>query len=221
MAAFHAERNCRFSSNSQVRPHRLGAGVWGPTKVTLSRGTRAAEARPSSPATASSHVCDHPLMAFEAVDVVRRYNAVYEGRDVAMVVREAMAGIDRGNPSAVSAALPDRVAADPTYELLHQEIVRDLSGAGSVEGPWHGLEGVARYWLEWAGVWERYVYEVTAYRELGDWVLTVADTQARNRDGLELEMRVFQLWRVRDGRIAVMRGFLSEDEALRAAQSPP
>jgi ketosteroid isomerase-like protein len=30
-------------------------------------------------------------------------------------------------------------------------------------------------------------------------------------------MRVFQLWRVRDGKVVVMRAFLTEQEALAAA----
>jgi hypothetical protein len=34
-------------------------------------------------------------------------------------------------------------------------------------------------------------------------------------------MRVFQIFRVREGKVAVMRAFLSEEEALAAAQQRP
>jgi len=42
------------------------------------------------------------------------------------------------------------------------------------------------------------------------------DVHGRGRDGIELEMRVFQLWRVRDGKVVVMQAFLTEHEALAA-----
>ena len=64
---------------------------------------------------------------------------------------------------------------------------------------------------------ESYVYEMREYRDLGDWVLTVNDLRLRGREGLPLEARAAQLWKVRDGRIAIVRVFLSEAQALKAA----
>jgi ketosteroid isomerase-like protein len=72
------------------------------------------------------------------------------------------------------------------------------------------------WWAEWAGVWESYVYRNSAYRDLGDWVLTPTDVRARGRGGIPVEMRVLQLWQVRDGKVAALRVFLSEREALEA-----
>jgi hypothetical protein len=80
-----------------------------------------------------------------------------------------------------------------------------------------GLYGVARYWADWAADWESYVYRVSEYRDLGRWVLTLADINAVGRDGVRVEMQSFQIWQVRDGKVAVVRTFLSEAEALEAA----
>jgi hypothetical protein len=55
------------------------------------------------------------------------------------------------------------------------------------------------------------------YRDLGDWVLTVHDVRARGRGGIPVEIRAAaQLWKVHDGKIAVVRVFGSSDDALKA-----
>jgi ketosteroid isomerase-like protein len=61
------------------------------------------------------------------------------------------------------------------------------------------------------------VFRVSEYRDLGEWVLTVIDVRARGRGGIPVEMRVFELYRVRDGKVAVFRAYLSEHAALEAA----
>jgi ketosteroid isomerase-like protein len=50
-------------------------------------------------------------------------------------------------------------------------------------------------------------------------VLTPYEVEARGRDGIPVSMRVFQLWHVREGKVDVMRAFLSEQEALEAARA--
>ena len=62
----------------------------------------------------------------------------------------------------------------------------------------------------------RYVYTAREYRDLGTWVLTVAEVEATAREGLPLRMRSFQLWRARDGKVSCMRAFGSEADALGA-----
>jgi hypothetical protein len=47
-------------------------------------------------------------------------------------------------------------------------------------------------------------YQATRERDLGDWVLTVNDALARGRGGIPVEMKVFQLWQVRDGKIVIV-----------------
>ena len=43
------------------------------------------------------------------------------------------------------------------------------------------------------------------------------DIEARGPKGIPLEMRLFQIWKVRDSKVAGFRAFLNESEALEAA----
>jgi ketosteroid isomerase-like protein len=72
------------------------------------------------------------------------------------------------------------------------------------------------WWADWAETWDSYVYRISEYRDLGDWVLTLTDVRARGRGGIPVEMRTFELWQPRDGKIARYRAFLTEQEALEA-----
>ena len=42
------------------------------------------------------------------------------------------------------------------------------------------------------------------------------DVTARGRGGIAVEVRVFEMYRLRDGKIGAYRSFLSEQEALEA-----
>jgi len=57
---------------------------------------------------------------------------------------------------------------------------------------------------------------VKKYRDLGGWVLTPVDVRAVGRGGIPLQMQAFQIWQVQNGKVTVMRAFVSEDEALEA-----
>ena len=72
------------------------------------------------------------------------------------------------------------------------------------------------WWADWVDVWESYIYRQLEYRDLGDWILVPAEIRARGRQGVAVEMRTFQLYQVREGKVAVYRVFLSEREALKA-----
>ena len=99
---------------------------------------------------------------------------------------------------------------------MNPEVEWDATGLGMFGVVAHGLYGLALFWREWVEAWESYVYEMREYRDLGDWVLTINDAKARGRGGIPVETPVFQLWRVRDGKIVAVRLFGSETEALKA-----
>ncbi len=142
-------------------------------------------------------------MSRRDVEIVRSYNEPYDGQDLAALIRDDTGMLDL-----------------PITRHLQNDVVWDVSGTGAAFfGEVRGLEALEQYWVDWAGLWESYVYRVTEYRDLGDCVLTVADTHVRGRDGMDLDMRVFQIWRVREDKIAVMRAFLSEEDALDAAEA--
>jgi ketosteroid isomerase-like protein len=149
----------------------------------------------------------------ENVEVVRQYNEPYEGDDVIPVIRETL---ERVGPDPQPDAVLAEWAAHPVMQHLHADIEWDVSATGAVGNTAHGPRGLALWWADWVEGWESYVYRILDYRDLGDWVLTPAAVQAQGRGGIAVEMRIFQVWQVRDGKIAVHRVFLTEPEALEA-----
>jgi SnoaL-like domain len=148
-------------------------------------------------------------MSPENVEVVRHATQPYDGEDLVPLVTKWVDSFDWSDRDAVAAA----VAEDADARHLHPDIEWD---AGQLTVPVRGLYGVAHYWADWVADWESYVYRVKEYRDLGSWVLTLADLKAVGRGGIRVEMQSFQMWQVRDGKVSVMRGFLSEAEALEA-----
>jgi ketosteroid isomerase-like protein len=151
-------------------------------------------------------------MSQENVEVVRHATQQRDGKDLVPWIREFVESVDWSDPDAVAAA----VAEEAQGRYLDPDIEWEWEATGAVGDVFRGLYGVARYWADWAADWESYVYRVKEYRNLGSWVLTLADVKAVGRGGIPVEMQVFQMWQVRDGKVSVMRAFLSEAEALEA-----
>jgi ketosteroid isomerase-like protein len=153
-------------------------------------------------------------MSQENVEVVRYFNEPHEGKDIAPMIRQ---GIDRLGPDPDPDTVLSTWAEDPTFRYIHPEIEWDLTGTGAVGVTANGLRQLALFWADWIEAWRSYVYRMVEYRDLGDWVLTPADVRASGPEGIPVEMRMFQIWRVADGKIRTMRAFLTEQEALEAA----
>jgi hypothetical protein len=147
------------------------------------------------------------------VEIVRLANEPHNGEDMVPIVRQYVENItDWSDTDAVVAAIAD----DPNVRPMRPDVEWDARGLGLFDVS-QGLYGMAVFWRELVEVWESYVYEMREYRDLGDWVLTVHDLRARGREGIPVEARgAAQLWKVRDGRIAVVRVFGSAADALKA-----
>ena len=151
-------------------------------------------------------------MSRENVEVVRLANEPHNGEDMVPILQEFVEGVtDWSDTDAVVAAFAD----DPAWQHLHSDIEWDWS-ALEFFGVARGFFELAVVWRELVEVWESYVYEIREYRDLGDWVLTVNDVRVRGREGIPLEARAAQLWKVRDGKIVIVRVLLSEAQALKA-----
>jgi hypothetical protein len=153
-------------------------------------------------------------MSQENVEIVRGFNQPREGDDLVPVIREALEQLGPDPTAEAVLALWDE---DPGWRYAHPDIEWDISATGAVGSAIHGPLEVAAWWADWVDVWDSYIYRMLAYRDLGDWVLTPTQLRAHGRDGITVEMEIFQIWRVRDGKIAVLRAFLTEPEALEAA----
>jgi hypothetical protein len=153
-------------------------------------------------------------MSQENVEVVRRARATYDGRDLVPDIREM---VERLGPEPNSDAVLAFWAENPLWQYLHPDIEFDTSATGLAGSVARGPREVIRWWSDWVDVWESYVVQLTPeYRDLGEWVFASVDIRAQGRGGISAELRVFELYQVRDGKVAVYRTFLSERAALEA-----
>jgi ketosteroid isomerase-like protein len=106
----------------------------------------------------------------------------------------------------------------PWLGLWHPECVlediADVPGAAA----YHGREGVVQF-LERAllEVWEEWQFTPTELIDSGDAVFAAVRNRGRSKAGIELEMTIFQVYRLRDGMVAFAAGFLDRGQALEAA----
>jgi hypothetical protein len=152
-------------------------------------------------------------MSQENVEIVRRFNAPHEGENMVLLVQSLLEEVGSDlQPEAILAAW----AKDPGLKYVHPEIEWDTSAGGAIGSVARGPMELAQWWVELIDVWESYVYRMLGYDDLGDWVLTPTELRAVGRDGISVEMVSFQVWQVRDAKIAVNRLFLSREAALEA-----
>jgi hypothetical protein len=149
------------------------------------------------------------------VEAVRGLNVPYEGKNLVPVIREHVNRL-RGAQFRLD-AVRAVMEGDPAFKHLHPDIEWDtrVPGLAAIAC---GARELALWWAEWVEAWESYVYRGIEYRDLGDWVLMPAELQVRSKGGVDVELRIFQLYQVRDGKVAICRIFLSEHGALAAVE---
>lgn len=147
--------------------------------------------------------------------VVRNLLSAHEGEDVLPAVRDSL---ERFGPDPQVDSATAVLADDPGWKYYDPEIEWDMSNATGIETRARGLRELAVWWSLWVAAFTRHEYSNVRYEDLGGWVLTVADVDARARDNSEVEkMPAVQMWRVEGGKVTVMRAFRSEEEARAAA----
>jgi ketosteroid isomerase-like protein len=154
-------------------------------------------------------------MSEENVEIVRRHLAPYEGQDIVPAFREM---VEQLGPTPESDAVLALWAEDPAWSHVHRDVVWETFGGGPLDAKMAGPAEVGRWWAtDWANAWEAYTYRVVEYRDLGEWVLTRVEVRATGRGGIPVDMRTFEIRKVRDGKIAVIKVFALEADALEAA----
>ena len=84
-------------------------------------------------------------------------------------------------------------------------------------GTYHGHEGVIRAFASWTGAWDDYRVEVEELRDLDDHVLARTRHRGRGKgSGVEVDLQIFQVWRLRDSRVVEATMYYEEAEALEA-----
>jgi ketosteroid isomerase-like protein len=101
---------------------------------------------------------------------------------------------------------------DPEIEWIAKE------GALDTGGEFHGAQGAREYYARWASAWAEWDWEIEEVREAGDVIVTRTLATGRGRgSGLELDMRIGQIWTFRNGRVVRYESLPSWEEALAAA----
>lgn len=127
------------------------------------------------------------------------------------------------NVAAILDAEAGRATGDVPRALavLADDVVFHADGRGTLAGPWHGPDGVRRFFAEWLSVWEGHEGRLELVVDLGDRVVTRAVQRARSRAaGVEVEMVNHGSWWFRDGKVVLVRFFESLEAALGHTEPP-
>ena len=110
-----------------------------------------------------------------------------------------------GDPEKVIAAI------DPGFAM-------DLVAVGGQPAHYDGASGIREFFRDVEEDWESFRFDATDLRDLGDRVLVLGDVHGRGRaSGIDVEAKWAYIVGVREGKVAGLRGFLDQGEALEAA----
>jgi ketosteroid isomerase-like protein len=129
-------------------------------------------------------------MSQENVEIVRRCTEHWANRDL----------------SAITEILDPNAVLDLSRNVLNPDVYR-------------GVDGFRRWVENVDEVWERLEPELEEIIDGDDHVVTAVRMSGRGRgSGAEVDMRVFQVWQFREGKLLRLTGgYRDRDEALEAA----
>ena len=114
-------------------------------------------------------------------------------------------------------AVQEREYESP-FTAVHEDIVWDMSGLAipDVAQIYRGHDGLRAFWASWLAAWESIEFDVRSAEDLGDEVVVEVHQRNRGRgSGVPVEFDYFQIFELRDGKIATVWVADSRDEALK------
>lgn len=82
-----------------------------------------------------------------------------------------------------------------------------------------GWDGWIAFWRDWLEPWEDWWYEIGNFADVGDDVVLDLEIRARGREsGIPVEVKVSQVWTVRNEKVVGLRVFDTRAEALAMAE---
>ena len=102
--------------------------------------------------------------------------------------------------------------------LAGTDLVWDVSNLGWPEQQiYSGRRGADQFNAEWADAWDDWELDVEEYLDAGECVVVIVNQRGRSKGtGIPLDMRLAQVWTLRDGQGIRMQMYASVDEALEA-----
>lgn len=122
---------------------------------------------------------------------------------VVATLRNAYAAFNRGDIDAAVAGL------DPQIEWSEPE---SFPGGGT----YHGRDGAKRYLTQSRAAWAEVISEPEQFIDAGDRIVVFVHARVRAKESNDWqEVRLADVYTVRDGKIVAMRAFADRQEALR------
>jgi uncharacterized protein len=103
---------------------------------------------------------------------------------------------------------------------MHEDAeIRPALGANFGANVYRGHDGVAQWQDDLRAEWDSFHASVTEVVERGDRLLCVVHISARGRaSGAIIDGELFDLWTVREGRLARLDGFTDRNSAIQALE---
>jgi ketosteroid isomerase-like protein len=109
------------------------------------------------------------------------------------------------------------LAAHPWISLWHPECVLEEMANVPDAATYHGREGIVRYFRNaFQDVWDEWRFQPREIAEGSNGVFVAVDNSGRSKTGVEVEMKIFQVFRFQDGMVVYATGYTDRAEALKA-----
>src|ERR1051326_7209160 len=119
--------------------------------------------------------------------------------------------------------LEQLIRADSTLEghpwlsMWHPDCVLEELDEVPDKAAYRGRDGVVRYFKQaFTDVWEEWRFTPVEIVDGPEGVFATVDNFGRSKAGAQLELRIFQTFRIQDGKIIRAAGYLERDKALKA-----
>jgi ketosteroid isomerase-like protein len=107
---------------------------------------------------------------------------------------------------------------EPMIEAIEPGFQMQLAAVGGGAAYYAGAEGIREWFSDVGRSWESFRFEAKDVRDLGDRVLVLGEVRGCGRvSGIEVSDRWAWIVRVVNGKVAGVRGFLDQGEAIAAA----
>jgi len=155
-------------------------------------------------------------MAQRNAEIVRSLHNAFD--EVGMeVVRDALAeNFDPADPPPAFGRLGELLLEFVDPDVVVHPLASKFSLPDMPRGAeFRGWEGWTAFWRDWLEPWEDWWYEIGNIAESGDHVVLDLEIRARGREsGIPVEVKLSQVWTLRNGKIVGLAVFDTRAEAL-------